>query len=519
MGWRDTIQPTTPDADPSPPATDPAAAAPVAKSWRDTIKSADAPAAPASDQPHSIHDEIDASHGKLPSTLAEAGDYMDAIRQGVPGYGLAQKAGAAVDAGLDQLRGSKNTFGKDYANWRDNQNVQDIARNKRDPALNQEGNALGAAMTPQGPTPLSRIIGNTAIGAADAATRQDSLPDAKSAAAKAAALSFLTSGASELGQGVAGGLQKFADNRTIKSLGPTLNQQEVLNRKQDAGDLAQELRDNGVVKFGSSVEEMAPRISELLRSKGQRIGDIRDAADANGAQVDMSRLASKGDAKVGFSNATNQPAQAAAQSYADNASNLAQVPKRTLGQAQEEIQSLNDHIPFDKDPANLTPQQQSLKELRGDVVGQVDDQVRQKVPESADEYGKLKGQFGMFKDADKVLDKSVARSARNNDLGLSDLLAGGAAAKSGGIEGGLKAGLVAGVSKLAHERGNSAAAITADKLSGIISNAPEAVLGRYGDALRNAATRGNAALMATHALLMRDPDYVKRIKDADQGDQ
>jgi hypothetical protein len=35
--------------------------------------------------------------------------------------------------------------------------------------------------------------------------------------------------------------------------------------------------------------------------------------------------------------------------------------------------------------------------------------------------------------------------------------------------------------------------------------------------LKDAAARGNQALMATHLLLMKDPEYVKTLEDADDG--
>jgi hypothetical protein len=145
-------------------------------------------------------------------------------------------------------------------------------------------------------------------------------------------------------------------------------------------------------------------------------------------------------------------------------------------------------------------------ELRRDLVGQTDDVIRQTVPERAGEYSKLKEQFGLFKEGDKILDKSVARSARNADVGLRDLLVGNAASGSKGLEGGIKAAAATAVSKLARERGNATLAVTADLAAKLASGNPNA-LGKYGKPLLDALSRSPKAFLTTHALLLKDPEY------------
>ncbi len=442
-------------------------------------------------KPYSLSDEIDMIAG-IPGRAA---DTLANFREGVPGAGLAQKLGALVAPG-------------DYDSNIERLKKERAERHARNPEGAPRAESLGASIVPAGGASWwSRILNNAGMAAADRATRADSLDEAKSEGIKGG----LTAGAIQSLLESVGGAGKFAksiaEDRAVKSLGPTLAQQQVLNNKGAARDLGREMLDEGVVKFGSSVEGMAPRLEELLAQKGQRIGDIRAAADDAGAQIDFSRLANKGDAKVAFSGATNDTTQAAAREYADNAANYATVPQRPISQTQQEIAELNNQIPFAKEFADLTPKQQAYKELRSDLVGQVDDQVRQRVPGAADEYQRLKEQFGLLKEGDKILDKSVARQQRNADIGLRDLLLGNAATKAGG---GAKGVAAAVASKLARERGNAAVAATANRMSQMLGADPGG-LGKFAKPLMDAAKRGNTALMTTHALLMQDPEYAQLV--------
>ncbi len=463
----------------------------------------DEPAAAAPAEPDAPQRIPTAELRKLvPSVDQQVVDFnnqMADIREGVPGAGLAQKLGALVAPG---------TYESNLADMKNER----AARHAEDPTGAGRRETVGAMLGPNiGNAWWSRILGSMGVAGADKATRADSLEEAKTEGAKAAGTAGAVQAALEMLGGAGRVLKGVSEDRAVKALGPTLAQQQVLNNKGAARELGREMLDSGVVKFGSDVEGMAPRLEELLAAKGRRIGDIRAAAEEAGGQVDFARLANKGDAKVAFSGATNDTTQAAAREYADNAANYATVPQRPISQAQQEISELNNQIPFAKDFADLTPKQQAYKELRSDLVGQVDDQVRQRVPESFDEYTKLKEQFGLLKEGDKILDKSVARHQRNGDFDLRDLLTGAAAAKSGS---GVKGVTAAVASKIARERGNSMLAASANRMSQLLGANP-AGLGKFTKPLMDAAKRGNAALMATHAMLMQDPEYAQLVGSAE----
>jgi hypothetical protein len=365
------------------------------------------------------------------------------------------------------------------------------------------------------------IIGKSALGGAisgfgesEGKDLADVAKDTLAGAGVGAALGKVGSELGELGQSLGGKARGFAEERAVKALSPILSQQELLSSKGAAKELGGELLDEGVTGFGRSVKGMLPRVEKLLSEKGSEIGKIRDSADdvirAAGPDgvgpIDFGRLSKMGSAKEAFSDATNEATQRTARAYSRNADSLAKVPQRTISEAQGEVQALSEQIPFNKAYAERSPTQQALTDLRRDIVGQIDDKVRQVSPEDADKLAALKKQFGLFKDAEGVLDKAVAKKAVHRDLSLTDYLAALQGGDSHSVEGGLKKVALAAGNKLARERGNSVLASTANKVSQLLQSDPKA-LGKFAAPLTAAAQRGNKAVMATHAILMQDPEY------------
>jgi len=244
-------------------------------------------------------------------------------------------------------------------------------------------------------------------------------------------------------------------------------------------------------------------VESLLVDKGRRIGEIRDAADAAGAQVDFPQLAPRGEAMRTAAESSNATAGKVAEDYIENAGRFAKVPQRSIADTQKEISGLSENIDFNK--INPSATTKADKALRSDLVGMVDEQLMAKVPGLKPEHDSLKETFGLLKDSDRILDKSSARSARNADIGLRDLLAANAASRSGGLEGGIKQGAAALATKLARERGNSVLAVTADKAHKLLQT-PN-LLGKYAKVLMDAANKGSANFAMTHSLLMKDPEY------------
>lgn len=504
MSWRDRIV-----------KEDPAAAAPDAPkaSWRDRIvKDADPELGAKITDDQLVRPSLPTADS-IRSDVSAVDDALGSMSDGGPFRAVAEQASAGASAlgkafvGAIPVSEIGDTHKENLAKLRGFNDNERAERHARSPDAAKMGEGLGSAGVPtKGGKFLESLLANAGISAADMAAKQDDIQSAWKDGLKAGGITAAFQAALSVVSPAAKATKGFANRRAVKSLDPTLAQQEGLMAKDQVQELGDELLETGVTKFGSNVESMAPRLEEMLGAKGRRIGEIRDLADEAGASVDMGRLANKGDAKVAFSDATNEASQAGAKAYADNAANLAKVPKRSIGEAQEEVMSLNQQIPFKKEFAERTPSQQAYSELRSDITGQMDDGIKTFKPELAGEHDKLKRQFSMFKGADEILDKSVARSGRNADLGLRDVIMANAALKQGGLEGGVKAAAIAGVTKLARERGNAALAVAANNISR---------MGKFAAPLTDALARGPAAMAATHAILSKDPEYRAQLEAAE----
>jgi hypothetical protein len=449
-----------------------------------------------------------------------------------------RRAGAATEAGASKLLGNEKDYDKIYdeklAEYHKDRAANEAKLNKEakeHPTAALFG-SLGSATVD--PTPgfkgtsfmkkIAAMFGNTgeaaALAFADTISRGGSYADAwdsaKSAAKWGGAINSVPV-AAHAASSTKNAATQFGRSRTIKALDPILSQQEVLQNKGLANKMADELHDAGVVRFGSSVEDMAPRVEEVLQTKGRRIGDIRDAVDAKiretpGEAIDLTRLGKKAEVQQAFLSDSNLDAQAQAKKYAKNVESLLNTPRRSIEQTQQEVGALSNAIPFSKSYSDMTPKQRSLYDLRRDLVESIDDRVNTLTPELSGEYGKLKQQFGLFKEADKILDKSVARQARNNDFGLRDLLA--ANTSKDGL---VKSSLMAVVSKLARERGNSALAASAYKAADLMGSAPEK-FGAFSGVLERAAERGPDAFIAAHQLLYTSDKNYRTLVDETAGE-
>lgn len=442
---------------------------------------------------------------RAPGVLDTARAFMSGVEEGIPFSGAADKAGAAMAAGAAKLTyGKDKTFGENYdaslKALRDQRNETEALN----PEAAQIGTGVAGFVSPAAEGGLlGRVLQSIGFGGADAALKEDSVK-------KAIQKGLVTggfAGAIEALVPQAKGLRKTANERAVKSLDPMLSQQVQLNRKGVADQVGQELLDEGVVKFGSNVEEMAPRIKGLLEKWGKGIGAIRDEATQAGAKVDLSDLAPKAEQLAEAAASSNKGAGQFAAEYGDNVQRYLTKPQRSVNEIQQEILSLNDRVPFQKEFADFTPDQRAFKELRGDLVGKMDESIKGAAPDKFDQYKGLKEKFSLFKDADSIAERSVARQLRNQDFGLKDAML----LSTGGPEG----VVMAGANKLLRERGNAAGAVMADRAARLLEKAPQK-LGKFGPAIEKALSEGNKSLGITHYLLYRnDPEYRKIIDETE----
>lgn len=439
----------------------------------------------------------------------------------------ARKVGPSIEALYDKL-----IHGKKYDEaLAERQKAFDAERGAADKEATEDrskhkdaaliGNFVQGIATPGMALKGTTLAGKTAAGATNTGvtayaayqdvllrggSKEDAMKAAKSVGMFAGGMNAIPAASHAAGK-TADALKGFANRRAVKSLEPILSQQEVLANKGLADKLGAEILDSKVVKFGSSVDDMAPRMEDVIRKKGEEIGSIRSGVDdlinkQPAERVNLDYLTRKGDLQESMLSASDLSTQRMAKAYSKNAANLNNKPLRNLEQMQQDISLLNNQIPFNKPYAEMTSQQQALYDLRKDMVGLMDGKVQHLAPEKMSRYDDLKQGFSLLKEGDKILDKSVARSARNNDFGLSSLLSANTAKKEG------SGSIVRAVlHKLASERGNSAMAVTANKVANIIGTDPQK-LGPFAAILNSAAQRGPAAVLAAHKILLqKEPKY------------
>lgn len=129
-------------------------------------------------------------------------------------------------------------------------------------------------------------------------------------------------------------------------------------------------------------------------------------------------------------------------------------------------------------------------------------------------YQQLKSKYGTMKAAAKDAQVTANRYDKNNSASLGDkaAAAAGMALNPHGTVAKVATGAAAGIAnKLIRKRGNSAAAVSFDKIGDMLKATPE-FFGKYAAPLLQSAARGDQALAVTHYLLMQqDPTYQKLI--------
>lgn len=327
---------------------------------------------------------------------------------------------------------------------------------------------------------------------------------------------------------VADYLRKTADEKTIKAAGAIQSDLKgKLATEGGRGQVAKDLLDEGVVRFGSGKKAILDRAKELVAKSGSGIGDTLNAADeATSNGFDYGRAVARIRSYLDSLNPTERRAAGNVEKIIADLEEAATKPgeKPGFAVANDIKSSLQDSINY-----KTAPKVQTNLEKR--AVGLLTDEIDSQMPEGLQKgFGELKRKFGSGAEIKKVASKAVNREAGNNAFGLTDYIL-AAAGLSGGLAAGhpiagtIGAGALAVGRKLARERGDSAAAVTLDLGSKLWTNtvvklaelAPDS-LGKYGKVLaRELQTHGPAGVLAMHHALSSDPQYVADQKKL-QGD-
>lgn len=145
--------------------------------------------------------------------------------------------------------------------------------------------------------------------------------------------------------------------------------------------------------------------------------------------------------------------------------------------------------------------------IKGTLLTQVFDETKGKAATQA--YKDAKKAYQTAITVEKMAKNRLGAVRSNRGFGLTDTIMASGGIASGNPVQGLALG---GLNNLARRFGSGLKAKGADALADILSKAPNQ-LGAFGAQLERAATAGTNSLLATHAALMKDPNYKRILKD------
>lgn len=483
--------------------------------WKDTIRKADAQEAPKSGGWRStVRKEAPAADASDPWYVGA----LDSVAGGMAGLSQGLTAGFADEmaAGLDSM-----VTDRTYEQARDRYRGAVKQAADQAPVSYGVSNVAGAVASPISKIPgvgQGKAVQALTQGAAQGAIQglgesedlsQDGLSDALNGAAVGG------------GFGAGGSMIGTAGSKVADSL-PAMRRAMAINAlKPHMGDMLR-LEDRGLMeRIADAVTEVAypgmggkalsNKVGQKVDEAGRTIGAIRDEADALGAQVNMSKPQARLNAEAAFSEGPNKKAANIAADwtgeYAGNA------PMRSVGDTSDILSDLAEHAKYDKMGA-IPAEAQAAQNVRRSYVEGMEGAMAEVLPaERMADYKNAKDTFAPFKEADKLLDKNLARQSTKSPFGFRDLLAAkGVGGEGRGVLGTAKEVAMAMTVKQIRERGGTTGAWAANKLEKAIAANPNAA--KYAQALNEAAGRGANALMATvHTLQQTDPEFRQMMND------
>jgi hypothetical protein len=164
---------------------------------------------------------------------------------------------------------------------------------------------------------------------------------------------------------------------------------------------------------------------------------------------------------------------------------------------------------------NVVAKTEALEEGVSKLTGQAQLGIRVPGAGSASKaYTDAKKSYAAAKTAEEMALNRLGAIQSNRGVSLTDTIAGASGIASGG--GPLTAIALGAINKFGRQYGATMQMYGAEKLADILSTRP-AVLGKkYLGPLLDAATKGPAALAATHGYFMKDPEYRQEIDAENQ---
>lgn len=287
-------------------------------------------------------------------------------------------------------------------------------------------------------------------------------------------------------------------------------------------NVGQEILDSGAVKFGSKVEDIAPRLAKAKEAAGKTIGDIGSKIDEIAPNaVDAKKIAAELSEY-----AASIPKTAQGQKLADRIMEEAAALESMKGISFKDAQTIKNQFKYKPQDADALISNQDVTNKINSIIGKNMDETAAKIAETGDDatkallgsYQQAKGKYGALRQASDASTDRAVKNLSNRWVSPSDYGVGGAALAGTIASGGTAlpavatAAAVAGANKVLRERGNAAAAVGLQKAAKLMESSPEFVK-QFGNALIDAGKRGPAALAVTHQLLLKNPEYRRQMNE------
>lgn len=470
--------------------------------------------------------------------------FLEQAARKIPVLGHAvEKAGHALAAGLTSITPDSllpaSKQGKSFSDLYDQFAAQDkqddAAQQKQYPKASMAAGLMGAGMlgnpmhaTAAADAGLLAKAGTAALNAGTTGGLMAADTGLRTGDAGEAAKAGLIGVGAGLGLSALGGLNSAlnpeglssaAGDQAVKALNPTLSQMERLEATKNPTAVGKRLLDEGIVTPLASRQTMANRLEGKLGTAGQDIGNQLSALD---------------DATAKLPNAEDYRVNPA--DVADNAQRLVRDPMSKTAAYKGAVPGMDkevDNLRTFQDPWSLSeankqktaydktlrwdqtqgPGKEALKGLRNELSDAIDSRVEQGSADTGafdpDAFQAAKQRYGDLAQASQIANKSAAKDAHNNNVGLTSYLmslpAVGAAMTGHPVA--AAAGLAGvGAKEVAKRYGNQILASSYNAMANAMESQPEA-LGAFRDVLAQAGERGKDAVMATHMALMNDPKY------------
>lgn len=313
-------------------------------------------------------------------------------------------------------------------------------------------------------------------------------------------------------------IKTWSQMKALKGSGAMLKDFRKAVGNKKAKDLGQSVIDNGIMKIGDDVADIAKNSESAMKQSGEKIGQIYNKADSI-TSLNASDIRGLND---DFINEASQRLKGTidGDEVANKLNKVLEIvtdnPNPTFGELRKLRASIDDQINYSKATQDLPKYQDELLNLRNKVQDLVKSKIGKVNPGLEKQLIKENKNFSNIAEIAKISKDKMAREESNAAFGLRERISTGTGAVVGSIIGGpvgTAAGAVLGgiSTKVARQYGSPFVAITANKVARALENNKEA-LGKFSKPLIEAASKPEK-YVASINLLMKDPEFKKSLNE------